>query len=165
MSEHRQQGDNNGQWQRPPEAPAEIGKFRIFILIQMGNHRLQRHAAFGAGSRRRLTDFRVHRTGVDRALDYGDGFILGVQVTLGIKIELGLALDTAKQISRPSQIGKNTLVSRYAHATDGILLGPDHGGRMMHMTVPGLVQTGIAQDTLPVLLTCVMRGTNAGVWA
>ena len=67
MAQHRQQEHNHGQRQRPPEAMREIAQLRVLLIVQGRHFRFQRHPADRAGARPFLADFRVHRTGVDRA--------------------------------------------------------------------------------------------------
>ncbi|MNN51788.1 hypothetical protein D3C81_1664490 [compost metagenome] len=64
MPAHGQHGDDHGQRQGPPEAPGEVLQLRVFLFLQLGQHRLQGHAALGAGARAYLADFRVHGAGV-----------------------------------------------------------------------------------------------------
>ena len=64
VAEHRQHGDNYRQWQRPPEARLQVHEFRIPGFLQLGQHRLQCHAALRAVARVALTDLRVHGAGV-----------------------------------------------------------------------------------------------------
>ena len=46
-------------------------QFGVLVVLQLGQHRLQRHAALRAVARMVLADLRMHRAGVDRA---GRGF-------------------------------------------------------------------------------------------
>ena len=94
---HGDQGNQNGQRQRPPETAAEVGKFRVFSFFQFRQHRLQRHAALRAGTGTDLPHFRMHRTGVFRACR---GRFLrhwrGRQIALRIGRELRQALGAAE---------------------------------------------------------------------
>jgi hypothetical protein len=66
VSEHGQSGNNQREWQRPPESPLEVLQLTV-VLFSNRDQWLQSHSAFGAVSGMILPDLRMHRAGIDRS--------------------------------------------------------------------------------------------------
>ncbi len=65
MAEHRQQRDDDGEGQAPPEAPPKIRELWILFVVDARHLGLERHSAYRAGSRAVAADFRMHRADVE----------------------------------------------------------------------------------------------------
>ncbi len=68
MPAHFEREHRDGERQRDPEAPGHVGKLGARASGFPGDFRLERHTADRAAPRMVLTNFWMHRAGVDRAL-------------------------------------------------------------------------------------------------
>ena len=143
------------QRQRPPEAPLEVHQFRVLGLVQIGQHRLQRHAALRAVARMVLADLRVHRAGVDRArrgvCGRGGGRghrrgSSGLQVLPRLGAELRQALRAAEVVGPAVVFGVVRRLFGHRHAAHRILQFGSAGWQLrmrVRMRVPMIFMAGV----------------------
>ena len=97
MAAHIERHDRQRQQRRNPEAARHVGEFAA--IVRAAGLRLERHAADRAGARSDLADFRMHRTGVDRACGRGaPRRRCAMQIFVGIGRELAAAAGRAEVI-------------------------------------------------------------------
>jgi len=109
--------------------PAEIAQLGVLLFLQLGDHRLQRHAALGAGAGADLADLRVHRAGVlggrvglDRRRR---GLGAGIALRLGDEaVQAALA---AEVVVAPAMAGMQRAVAGHRHAAHRVLFGRGFG--------------------------------------
>ena len=98
MTAHVQHQKRRGEREAYPEPATHILKFGVGLSLRRDHGGLQRHAADGTGAGSRLTNLRMHRTGVDRGVVFrpDGGRARLVQISTGIGNEFCLAAGGAE---------------------------------------------------------------------
>src|SRR3569833_741318 len=112
MPAHLDDEHRHRERQRHPEAAAHVDQFRIGLVVERDDIRLQRHAAFRARTGADLPDFRMHRAGIDRA---GRSFRLRLfrrEEFIRLYLEAVVEALRAEHILR-ALIGKATALRRF----------------------------------------------------
>ncbi len=135
MTKHRQHGNDNGQWQCPPEAMLKINQFSVFFIVQRWHQRFKSHAAYRAASRRRLLDLRMHRTGVNHSFRLAQPGLRDHWSTVGLRVSAKPVhtLCAAEVIGLTCVLHFLLLISRNLHAAYRVRkwLGRIVSGRMV----------------------------------
>ncbi len=137
MHAHLEHDRRHRQHRTNPEAAAHVGKLGIGRRIQADDIGLKRHAADRTASRTGLSDFGMHRAGIDRARGSGRAFLrlVLVEVFRGVSGEFGAAAGAAEMEGLAAIVEamlRGLGIDR--HAANGIA----HGGRVMPVMMAGV---------------------------
>ena len=127
---HLHDKDRQRKHEADPEPARHVREFGIGLVRRGRQFRLQRHAANRARARPFLPDFRMHGTGIDRALGHRRSRrCFRLQIALRVPFELHLAACAAKVIRTTFVVRPILRCLRIdGHAADGI----GHGGAFCH---------------------------------
>ena len=121
MPEHGEREDGERERQSPPEASAEIGEFRVLIVLQTRHHWLERHAADRAVAGCAARDLRVHGAGVLRSRRrrfHVDARWL--HVARGVRDELRAAAGRAESVFSSAMDRVMRRVCLHVHPANGV---------------------------------------------
>src|SRR5471032_2971898 len=91
VTTHFQNDRRQGKRKAYPESAGHVRKFRVGRCIEGCHFGLQRHSTDWAVSGTDLTDLRMHRASIDRALRHSGLRLAFVEICLGVGGEFGPA--------------------------------------------------------------------------